>query len=89
MNNTITITVVGLCAAAIEKACHESFYGIEKLFQPGPWSVAGRRAASAAVQEYLLTAGIPWNSFDILSAVPVDTAGTRTPYKADITFRFD
>lgn len=89
MNRTVTITVVGLCAAAIEKACQESFYGADKLFQPGQWSIAGRRAASAAVQEYLRSAGIPWNSFDILSAKPTDTDGIRTPYKAEITFRFD
>lgn len=89
MNRTVTITVVGLCAAAIEKACRESFYGTDKLFQPGPWSIAGRHAATVAVQEYLNSAGIPWNSFDILGAKPIDTDGIRTPYKAEITFRFD
>lgn len=86
---TVTITVTGSAAAAIEAANHASFYGINKLWPSHPACTAGRNAARAAVKAWLEDHGINWNSFDLLCARTIDTAGSKAPYKAEIDFSYD
>lgn len=81
-----TITVTGLRAAAIIQANSASFYGINSLSATSPAIIAGQIAARAAVRDYLASAGIPWNAFDIVGAETIDTNGTPTPYAAKVAF---
>jgi len=85
----ITITVTGYRAAAIEKANHASFEGVNKLFGNLHDTAPGRAAAEDAIREYLKANSIDWNSFWIIKARTIDTAGTKTPYKAEIDFSYD
>ena len=84
-----TITITGPGAAAIEKANEASFYGIFKSFMPTPETIAGNIAANEAVTKWLNENHPDWNSFLLVAARTIDTSGTKTPYKAEIDFKFD
>lgn len=84
-----TITVTGATAALIERANNASFYGINKAFGNLSDTAPGRAAATDAVRNHLERTGTAWSSFHIITARTIDTAGTRTPYMAEIDFCYD
>lgn len=81
-----TITVIGMRAAAIERANNASFYGI---YGTGNACIAGRIAAEYAVWDDLKETGTTCAWFDVLSAKTIDASGTKTPYKAVIKYRYE
>lgn len=86
MGKVVTITVTGLRAAAIEEANRAHPYGIHAYRHD---TRDGLIAAEAAVRDYLAENKINWNSFEILRTRTIDTTGTKTPYKATVTFVYD
>jgi len=81
-----TIEVIGPTAAMVLQAYHSSFYGIHG---DGIDCAKARKACYDRVSAYLDNVGIKWNSLSLIWAKPIDTDGTKTPYKAEITFTYD
>lgn len=85
MKNT-TIIVTGIVAALVERAVRASVYGING---DRPACYQARRECRGPVEEHLARICPDWNSYGIINARVLDTAGTKTPYAAELTVMYD
>lgn len=83
---TITTTITGLAAAAVEQANHASFYGI---YGRAPECAAAMRAIMPYARAAVEAACPDWNGYIIRKARTIDTTGTQTPYMAEVTIDID